>query len=113
MTREELNIWQEKVDKGIALSVKISAAKELIVAINRLRVSKDIGGAMTTQIKNLILQHTAETFDEIYFCGDKFAREILGEINIDAIVNETWKQVLKLVQAKKAEIEKEFEEYKI
>ncbi len=112
MTREELNIWQEKVDKGIALSIKISAAKELIVAINRLRVSRDIGNDLTAEIRKLILQHTAEP-DEIYFSGERFSAEVLKEINIDAVTNDTLKQIAELVKAKRAELEKEFEEYKI
>ena len=113
MTREELENWREKVRNGTVLTVKISAANELIVAINRLRLSKDIDGSLTAAIKKLILQHTAEDFDEIYWSGGRFSAEILKEINIDAIANEALRQILELVKARKAELEKEFADYKI
>lgn len=67
---------------------------------------------MQNNIKNLILQNT-DYCDDIYFTDNRFVKDVLAEINIDAITNETLKNILELVQAKKAELEKEFEEYKI
>lgn len=60
----------------------------------------------------MILQNTAHC-DDIYLTDNRFAKDVLEEINIDAITNEMLKKILELVQAKKAELEKEFEEYKI
>lgn len=113
MTREELEKYQEKVRNGIILTVKVSAANELVVAINRLRFSKDIGDSLTAEIRRFILQHTAADFDEIFFSGDRFTAEILKEINIDVIANKALSQILELVKAKKAELEREFADYKI
>lgn len=112
MTKEELENYQKKVENGTVLSLKIRAASELIVTINRLRFAKDMQGLLQNNIKNLILQNTAHC-DDTYFTDNKFAKNVLEEINIDAITNETLKKILELVQAKKAELEKEFEEYKI
>ena len=50
MTREELEEYQEKVRNGIILTVKVSPANELVVAINRLRLSKDVGGSLMSAI---------------------------------------------------------------
>lgn len=112
MTKEELENYQEKVKNGNVLSLKLRAAGEFVVTINRLRFSKDIKGLLQNNIKKLILQNTAYC-DDIYFTDNKFAKDVLEEINIDAVTNETLKNILELVQAKKAELEKEFEEYKI
>jgi len=112
MTKEELENYQEKVRNGTELSLKIRAADELIVTINQLRFAKDMKGLLENNIRNLILQNTA-CCDDIYFTYNKFAKEALEEINIDAVTNETLKNILELVKVKKAELEKEFEDYKI
>lgn len=114
MTKEELENYQEKVRNGEVLSLKVRAADELMTTITKLRFSKekDIKGLLQNNIKNLILQNTAHC-DDIYFTDNKFAKNVLEEINIDAVTNETLKKILELVQAKKADLEKEFEDYKI
>lgn len=40
MTKEELENYQEKVENGNVLSLKVRAAGELVVTINRLRFAK-------------------------------------------------------------------------
>lgn len=112
MTKEELENYQEKVENGNVLSLKVRAAGELVVTVNRLRFAKDMKGLLEKEIKNLILRNTAHC-DDIYFTDNRFAKDVLEGINIDAVTNETLKNILELVKAKKAELEKEFEDYKI
>lgn len=100
MTKEELENYQEKVENGTVLSLKVRAAGELVVTINRLRFAKDMKGLLEKEIKNLILRNTADC-DDIYFTDNRFAKDVLEEINIDAITNETLKNILELVKAKK------------